>query len=216
MIFTKPKWAGMFICMILTVSGCSTKAIKTENEELKQQIQQEEQVLQDYADKLESTQESSLKERTRHQAEMATMRRDLNKALEDNQAVVKKLENLTVIDIEHSILFKSGQSELSQEGKEIVKLIAATFNKHKNFHMRIEGHTDDLPISAKLKHRYYSNWELSAARAATVVRYMIFALDVPRTNLSIAGYADNRPVANNDTEEGRTQNRRIRAVIFRS
>jgi len=208
-------WIPVTLTAVLVISGCSSTGIKKENENLKQQMQQEAQVRTDYADKLKAAEAKSAEEKKRAQSELAALRRDLNKALDENDAIIQKLENLTVVDIEHSVLFKSGQAELSAEGKKVVKQMAEVFKQHSGFHMRIEGHTDNKPIHANLKQRYYSNWELSAARAATVVRYMIFALNVPVKSLSIAGYADNRPIASNDSEEGRAKNRRIRAVLFK-
>jgi chemotaxis protein MotB len=80
--------------------------------------------------------------------------------------------------------------------------------------IRIEGHTDNVPISAKLQSRYKTNWELSTARATTVVRYLIDQGNVDRQHLSAVGYADTQPVAPNDTDEGRSANRRIEIVLY--
>lgn len=206
--------AASFIIVLLG-TGCSTKALKQENVDLKQQTVQDQQTIQDYADKLRAAENLSEQDRARYQAEMEVMRRELEQALEDNQVLVKQLDDLTVIEMKHSVLFGSGQADLSGPGKAIVKEIAEAFSRFSGYHMRIEGHTDNLPLNAELKQRYFSNWELSAARAASVVRYMIYALQVPASNLSIAGYADNRPVTANDSKNGRTQNRRIRAVVYK-
>lgn len=203
------------VMALLTIGGCSSTGIKQENTELKQQVEHETQLRQDYADKLSAAQTASVQEKEKVRAEAAALRRDLNRALQENQANVQKLENLTVIDIQQNVLFKSGQAELSAEGKTVVREIAEVLKKHPGFHIRIEGHTDNQPIHATLKNRYPSNWELSGARASTVVKYMIHALNMPAENLSIAGYASYRPAASNDTEEGRAQNRRIRAVLFK-
>lgn len=215
MSFCRNVSIGFALAITLITAGCASTALKEENAALKQQLSQDEQTLKDYADKLTAANKLSEEEKSRAESELAAMRRDLNNVLQENQVHVKKLEDLTVVEIKQSVLFKSGQAELSKEGKAIVTEIANTFSQYSGYHMRIEGHTDNMPIHEKLKQRYYSNWELSAARATTVVRYMVSALKVPAKNLSIAGYADNRPVASNDTKEGRAQNRRIRAVIYR-
>jgi len=203
--------------LLLTI-GCASTDIKEQNTTLNQQtkqLQQEAQLRQDYADKLEKTKMLSAEEKSQAQVEIAALRKDLQHALKENQANMKKLENLTVIDIKHGVLFKSGQAELSADGKAVVNEITEVLKLYPGFHMRIEGHTDDQPIHENLKARYPSNWELSGARAAKVVKYMIYALGVPGENLSIAGYANYRPVATNDTDTGRAQNRRIRAVLFK-
>jgi len=203
------------VAALLLISGCASNEIKEEDEAFKQQIQQEEQLRQDYADKLKSTQAVSEQDKAEARAEVAALRQDLDRALAENRTHIQKLESLTIIDIQHSVLFRSGEAELSKEGKVIVNEIAEALKQHPGFHMRVEGHTDSNPIHTNLKARYPSNWELSGARAATVVKYMIHALGVPAESLSIAGYANYRPVATNTTEEGRSQNRRIRAVLFK-
>jgi chemotaxis protein MotB len=75
----------------------------------------------------------------------------------------------------------------------------------------IEGHTCDLPISTP---RYPSNWELSAARACRVARYLVEQKAIPSTRLAATGYADSRPVASNETEDGRVRNRRVHIVVL--
>jgi chemotaxis protein MotB len=71
-----------------------------------------------------------------------------------------------------------------------------------------------VPISVKLQERFKTNWELSTARATTVVRYLIDHGGVDRQSLSAAGYAETHPIASNDTDEGRSSNRRIEIVLY--
>ena len=77
--------------------------------------------------------------------------------------------------------------------------------------MRLEGHTDSVPINTP---RFHSNWELSAARSIALLELLSTRFGVPRDRLSIAGYAETAPVAPNDTEEGRAKNRRVDIVIL--
>ncbi|MDK2959817.1 MAG: chemotaxis protein MotB, partial [Bacillota bacterium] len=77
----------------------------------------------------------------------------------------------------------------------------------------VEGHTDNLPINT---YRFPSNWELSTARATTVVRYLAEKHGIPPDRLSAAGYGEWRPVAPNDTPEHRAQNRRVDIVVLRT
>jgi chemotaxis protein MotB len=93
--------------------------------------------------------------------------------------------------------------------------IAEALEDYPAYHLRIEGHTDDKPVSKNLKTTFASNWELSTARATAVVRYMIYGLKVDPQRLSAVGYAQYRPAADNSTKEGRATNRRIRAVVFK-
>jgi chemotaxis protein MotB len=77
----------------------------------------------------------------------------------------------------------------------------------------IEGHTDNIPINT---YKYPSNWELSTTRAVNVVKYMIDENDMDSIRLSAAGYADQHPIDDNSTAEGRRNNRRVDMVILRS
>jgi chemotaxis protein MotB len=115
-----------------------------------------------------------------------------------------------VIHIEESALFESGKDELKPEAYEPLKLIAQQLATVDN-PVRVEGHTDDRPIKTP---RFPSNWELSAARATNVVRYFIEKHNLPPDKLSALGYGEYRPIAGNDTPEGRAQNRRVDIVVL--
>ena len=111
------------------------------------------------------------------------------------------------------VLFDSGQAQVKPAGVLVLKQVADVLNKITDKQIRIEGHTDNVPISSKLQDRFKTNWELSTARATTVVRYLIDHGGVDRQYLSAVGYADTHPIASNDTEEGRSSNRRIEIVL---
>ena len=211
--------AFMMLATILFLSGCATQELKEENEALKLQLQQEEasqeQLRKDYDGQLEHQEAVSKREQTKARSEIEALRLDLKEALRQNNIKVQQIENLTVIELDQTALFPSGRVDLTADGKTVVKEIAAALNRYPSYYIRIEGHSDNMPLSAALKELYISNWELSAIRAATVAKYMIYGLDVPRQRISIAGYGDTRPVTDNLTPEGRGKNRRIRAVIFK-
>ena len=99
-------------------------------------------------------------------------------------------------------------------GVKVLKQVGDVLNKISDKQIRIEGHTDNVPISSKLQDRFRTNWELSTARATTVVRYLIDQGGVDRQYLSAVGYADTHPLASNDSEEGRSSNRRIEIVLY--
>ncbi|VAW85461.1 Flagellar motor rotation protein MotB [hydrothermal vent metagenome] len=216
----------MTLATILFLSGCATQELKEKNEVLELQLQQEEasqeQLRKDYDEQLEHQEATSEREQIKARSEIEALhldldalRLDLKEALRQNNIKVQQVENLTVIELDQTALFPSGQVDLTAGGKAVVKEIAAALNHYPDYYIRIEGHSDSLPLNAALKELYISNWELSAIRAATVAKYMIYALDVSRLRISIAGYGDTRPVTDNLTPEGRSKNRRIRAVIFK-
>jgi len=122
-----------------------------------------------------------------------------------------QLENrgLVVTIVSDKVLFEPGQAELRPEGRDVVDKLAAAIGRLPN-KLAVEGHTDNVPISG----RYASNWELSTARATTVLRELIERHGIAPARLSAAGYADERPVASNDTPEGRGANRRVELVVL--
>lgn len=111
------------------------------------------------------------------------------------------------------ILFASGSVDISEEGKALLTIIAKSIRDSKSQNIIVEGHTDDKPISGRLKNRFASNWELSTARASAVVRFLEQTGNLPARYLSVHGYSFHRPLASNETEEGRSQNRRIEIIV---
>ena len=108
-----------------------------------------------------------------------------------------------------AVLFESGQASLRPEGLSVLDSVLGTLRGIPN-DLMIEGHTDSRPVSNT---RYGSNWELSTARAVSVLRYMELQ-GFPVDRLSAAGYADTQPIADNATSEGQSQNRRVEIVII--
>jgi chemotaxis protein MotB len=213
-------YTTIFLSLIIFLSGCSgMKKLETENATLKQQVGELEQVKKDYSDKLAASERRSEQEKARLRDEMEQLRADLNRKLEqqisENNALVQKVENLTVITLGEAALFGSGIADLTSSGAETIRKITETLNDYPGYHLRVEGHTDARPIGQKLKAQFASNWELSTARATAVIRYMIYGLKLAPERLSAAGFAQYRPAADNSTDEGRAANRRIRAVVFK-
>jgi chemotaxis protein MotB len=160
-------------------------------------------------------------ERAAKEAEVQRLTRtheELTKSLEDEIArgdiKIKQVRDRLTINMVDRVLFDSGQSQVKTAGLKVLKQVSDILKNVTDKQIRIEGHTDNVPIGAKLKERFPTNWELSTVRATSVVRYLIEEGGVDRTNLSAVGYADTKPVAGNDTEEGRTANRRIEIALY--
>lgn len=115
-----------------------------------------------------------------------------------------------VIQLPQDILFESGSATLGAEGRRTLSEVASVLSELEERSFQVEGHTDDVPIATS---RFPSNWELSTARALSVVR-LLAERGVPPRNLSGAGYAEFQPVASNATAEGRRRNRRIEIVTL--
>lgn len=113
------------------------------------------------------------------------------------------------VEIKTDILFASGAATLAPSAQEVIEQLGKTLSRFPN-HIKVEGHTDNVPISTAA---FPSNWELSAARAATVVHLMMRS-GVPARQLMVVGLGEQRPIASNDSAEGRNQNRRVLLVIL--
>jgi len=160
-------------------------------------------------------------ERAAKEAEIQRLTRtheELTKSLEAEIAKgdikIKQVRDRLTINMVDRVLFDSGQSKVKPSGLKVLKQVSDILKNVTDKQIRIEGHTDNVPIGAKLKERFQTNWELSTARATSVVRYLIEEGGVDRANLLAVGYADTKPLASNDTEEGRTANRRIEIALY--
>jgi chemotaxis protein MotB len=109
------------------------------------------------------------------------------------------------------LLFNSGEANLQPEGDPLLEEVATLLNVDKSHPITVEGNTDNQPIATA---QFPSNWELSTARATTVVRFLI-AHSVSAGRLAAAGYAALHPVDSNATDAGRSRNRRVDIVLMR-
>lgn len=137
------------------------------------------------------------------------IKRDLQPLIDKQYIKVTSNKLWVEVEINTSILYSSGNAKLEPEANEPLKKLAVMLAGVPNY-VDVEGYTDNLPINNAV---YPSNWELSAARAASVVQLFINNGIAPQ-RLSAIGYGQYRPIANNDTVEGRRKNRRVRIVIL--
>jgi chemotaxis protein MotB len=115
-----------------------------------------------------------------------------------------------VVSLREMGFFESGSSSLRQNSLDAIKRLAKVL-KERPENLRIEGHTDNIPIHTQ---RFANNWDLSTARATGLIQVLISVYGLPPNRLSVAGYAEYHPVSSNDTPEGRAQNRRLDVVIL--
>jgi len=128
------------------------------------------------------------------------------------QVTISELKGKLTVNMVDSILFDSGKAEVKKGGLEVLGKVISILKDVKDKSIRIEGHTDNVPISRSLAQRYPTNWELSAARAINVARYLQDE-GIDPGQLSAVAYGEWKPVAENDTPEGRAKNRRIEIVL---
>jgi chemotaxis protein MotB len=142
------------------------------------------------------------------------IKQKLDKFASDNGIQTKLVSSIEerglVISIQDTLLFESGSADITPNARKVLEKIINVLASAPNY-IKVEGHTDNLPINTA---RFPSNWELSVLRATNVVHIMLGKIDSDR--LSATGFGEYRPVAKNDTEVGRALNRRVDLVILRS
>jgi chemotaxis protein MotB len=126
----------------------------------------------------------------------------------DELTVTEKNGKLYV-SLQEKLLFKSGSAIVDPKGKEALKSLAAVLANTKDIGITIEGHTDNVPVTGK----YEDNWSLSTARATAIVRVLTVENAMSPLNISAAGRAAFYPVADNNTVEGKSKNRRTEIIL---
>lgn len=129
----------------------------------------------------------------------------------DDKIAMNYTSQYVELDLKGSILFDSGVAEVKEDSKMFLQKIASILSRYKNNIIEIEGHTDDVPISTA---KFEDNRELSTERARNVYEYIMSQADLIDENMKIAGYGESRPIASNETPEGRARNRRVVIKIY--
>ncbi len=117
------------------------------------------------------------------------------------------------VDLVDKILFEVGDASVSERGAEVLSRVGAVLANVAEKKIQVSGHTDDLPISERLRDRYPTNWELAAARASNVVRFLEEKANVPGRRLVAAAYGPWEPISSNRSASGRARNRRIEIIL---
>ena len=134
---------------------------------------------------------------------------NLNDEVKKGQLQVRQYKDMLTVEVAEQLFFDSGRAALKDQGKEVLKRVGEVLKGYNDKVIRVVGHTDNVPISTA---QFPSNWELSAARATTVVRFLQSA-GVPPERLTASGRGEFAPVASNDDAEGRKKNRRIEITL---
>jgi chemotaxis protein MotB len=129
------------------------------------------------------------------------------------QIAITELKGKLTMDVVDKILFASGESAVKKEGLAVLKRVVDILKNMKDKNIRVEGHTDNIQITSRLAKVYPSNWELSAARAINVTKYLQQQGIDPKI-LSATAFGEFQPLADNSTPEGRAKNRRIAIILL--
>ena len=136
---------------------------------------------------------------------------DLESEVSSGQIEIERLREGLRLNVSDDVLFASGSARLDRVGRDVLVKVAERLKNLDDF-VEVRGHTDDLPIRASLATRFPSNWELAAARAATVVR-LLEEHGVPGSRLAAVSLGPNDPIAANDSPASRSRNRRIEILL---
>ncbi len=134
---------------------------------------------------------------------------DLHQVFASLDGTVEREGRATIVTLPGVALFDAGSVELRPEADMYLDLVSHALKVHAGYRVTVIGHTDDRPPSGRLARRYPTNWELSAARAAVVVRRFVDEFGLDPAIFTVAGRASYEPLVPNDTPEGRAVNRRV-------
>ena len=134
---------------------------------------------------------------------------ELKDQIEAGEITITQLADQLRVKIVDRIIFPSGEAELSEKGMKVLAQVGGILSETKERRIKVEGHTDNVPIHPNLKGQFDSNWELSVARATNVVRFLIEEVGLNAGIIEASGFGEHRPTATNKTRRGRAKNRRI-------
>jgi len=187
------------------------REVALENERLKEHVSYLTGRLEEEVAKVSREKEEEI---ARVRATHDEMLKTMQKEVEQGQVKITQLADRLSLNIVDKILFPSGEDHISEQGKEVLKRVGAVLKQAKDKTIRIEGHTDNVPIAKPLQPRFASNWELSTARATNVVRFLQDDAGIDANSLEAVGLGEYHPLASNKTPAGRSQNRRIEIILF--
>jgi chemotaxis protein MotB len=143
------------------------------------------------------------------------LRADVRACQNEKDVLIEKINEVVMIRIPEQLMFQPSSTIVLDTMVPTLEAIARQVREHPDWEVFVAGHTDNKKIAEEWIEKYPSNIELGAYRSAAVVRYMINDLDLPADRFATVSYGPFRPVTSNDTDEGRSQNRRVEIVLHK-
>lgn len=138
----------------------------------------------------------------------------LSQEVDQGHLQIKQYQNMLTVDVADKIFFDSGSPEIKESGMAVLKKVGEALALYPDKIIRVVGHTDTIPLTKLAQEQYPTNWELSVARATTVVRFLQDECGISPERLIAAGRGPYQPVATNRTPAGRQKNRRIEIILL--
>ena len=197
------KWA-LALALVLSLAGCAVNIYKGRPRDKAR--------ISELSTEVDRISDLRKKEKDELQRAMEDLQKKLNKEITDKEIKLEMAERGLVITFVDKVLFDSGKAQIKEGAFSALDKVSGVIRKRvSDRDIGIEGHTDNVPI----KHSgWKSNWELSTARATSVLHYLVDEGKVNPARCSAIGYGEFRAVASNDTPEGRQENRRVEIVIM--
>ena len=181
------------------------------------EMRQEIDLLTENNNNLQQQLEAERREREARLAEVQGTYNELVGKLEEEiqrgEVKISELKGKLTVNVVDKILFDSGKADLKKDAYKVLQQIGDILKSAVDKNIQVEGHTDNVPITGSLKEKFPSNWELSTARATTVLHFLQSQVGIPGERLAAVGYGEYQPLASNSTAQGRAQNRRIQIVL---
>ena len=138
----------------------------------------------------------------------------LSQEIDQGHLQIKQYKNMLTVDVADKIFFDSGSADIKETGMIVLKKVGDALALYPDKIIRVVGHTDSIPLSKAAQENFSTNWELSVARATTVVRFLQDECAITPERLIAAGRGPYQPVAPNRTPAGRQKNRRIEIMLL--
>jgi chemotaxis protein MotB len=231
----KLQVAGAVLAAALTAGGCVSKgeyekleadksqeiaALQKERNGLQEQVQglqsqrsRLEQQQGDLRKQVDALEQQKTQLQTASQQKLSqydSLVKNLTEEVKKGELQVRQYKDMLTVDVAEQLFFDSGRADLKDTGKSVLKKVGEALKGYDDKVIRVVGHTDNVPIKTKV---FPSNWELSVARATTVVRYLQ-ETGMPPERMVASGRAEYQPIASNDDPEGRRKNRRIEITLI--
>jgi chemotaxis protein MotB len=140
--------------------------------------------------------------------------KELQAEIQNQEIQITQLADRLSVSLVDKILFPSGEAEITPAGLKVLERVGNIIKNVQDKIIRVEGHTDNVPIHPRLQKQFPSNWELATARATNVVRFLQDKVGMDPARLHAVGLSEYHPIATNETAGGRSQNRRIEIALL--
>lgn len=200
------------ILLVFALSGCVSSKKYQALESQYATMEDRNAALEQEVAKARADKEKLARQKAEQERIMEDIIESLNAEVAAKTAEIKMLQKKLVVSIEDRLFFESGSAEVNREGRDILKRLAPILKKAGDQEIRVLGHTDSVPIGKDLSAKFLSNWELSTARATSIIQILQWGYEIAPQRLVAQGVAHHRPLIE-ETEETRATNRVVEIIL---